>query len=195
MALADPRRGPVVYLARPCQYVLPASGRNCSQVYWTGQRYAPAIVDSLGEALDQEKQRAGASTLLLIGYSGGGALAALLAQRRPDVAGIVTVAANLDLAYWTRRDRLGTLEGSLDPADQARLLRGLPQLHLAGADDRVVGPDVTRAFLQRMDGGSETLRVQPGFDHVCCWAAQWPSLLQRADVQGVLAARARPSRP
>ncbi len=187
MALADSRRGPLVYLARPCQYTLPEHGRNCSNMYWTSDRYAPAIIDGIGQALDQEKQRAGASKLLLIGYSGGGALAVLLAQRRTDVAAIVTVAANLDLAYWARRDGLAALEGSIDPAAAAGSIGSLPQLHLAGADDRVVGPDVTRAFLRRMTGDvNGRLLVIPGFNHVCCWATQWGALLHRPDVRRIM---------
>lgn len=187
MALADSRHGPLVYLARPCQYTLPEHGRNCSNVYWTSHRYAPAIIDSIGQALDQEKQRAGASKLVLVGYSGGGALAVLLAQRRTDVAAIVTVAANLDLAYWISRDGLVALDGSIDPAADASSIGSLPQLHLAGADDKVVGPDVTRAFLQRMAGDIDgRMLVIPGFNHVCCWATQWSALLHRPDVRRIM---------
>lgn len=191
MALADPGSGPLLYLARPCQYTLPEHGRNCRQAYWTRARYAPAMVDSISEALDSEKARAGARRLVLIGYSGGGALAALLAERRDDVAAIVTVAANLDLAYWTRRDGLAALDGSLDPAATAIRIASLPQIHLAGARDKVVGPDVARSFLRRMGSDRDSrLLVIPDFDHLCCWAAQWKSLTQRPAIADVLTRQA-----
>ena len=54
----------------------------------------------------------------------------LLAARRSDVDKVVTVAANLDLAYWTRRDRLAPLVGSLDPAGVAGAMGTIPQVHL-----------------------------------------------------------------
>ena len=194
MALADERHRPIAYLARPCQYALldhalPTHGlqseerqnhaRNCAQRYWTNARYAAEIVASIGQALDQLKQRSQASGLMLIGYSGGGALAVLLAEQRTDVLGVVTVAGTLDLAYWTRREHVSSLHGSLDPATQATRIAALPQLHFAGGKDHVVGPDVTRAFLRPMPPSSiSRLILMPDFDHTCCWAEQWANLLQ-----------------
>jgi pimeloyl-ACP methyl ester carboxylesterase len=69
------------------------------------------------------KQRSGSTRLTLVGYSGGGTIAVLLAARRSDVAEVITVAANLDVGYWTQRDGLSPLTGSLDPAG------GNPRLH------------------------------------------------------------------
>lgn len=182
LALAHPGSGPVAYLARPCQYALPTHGRNCREDYWTGRRLAPEVVDSAGVALDRLKERTGAVHLVLVGYSGGGALAALLAARRHDVQALVTVAADLDLGYWTRRDHLAPLLGSLDPADVARDLGDLPQLHLSGTEDRRVGSDVTRAFMARLPAGTPAhLREVPGQDHGCCWAAAWPELSRQPD--------------
>ncbi|QBP73582.1 hypothetical protein E2K99_00450 [Herbaspirillum huttiense] len=187
MAIVDPSSGPLLYIARPCQYVLPDYGRNCGKQYWTDQRYSLPIVDSISEALDHEKERVAASRLILVGYSGGGALAALLAGHRQDVAAIVTVAANLDLGYWIKRDGLAPLDGSLDPADYAERIADIPQLHLAGARDTVVGPDVTRSFLGRMGTGQKArMSIISDFDHVCCWAIHWRSLIQRPDVAAVL---------
>lgn len=194
MALADRRPGPLVYLARPCQYTVGPDRRNCSNRFWTSHRYAPAIIAAMGEALDQEKQRAGASRLILIGYSGGGALAVLLAQRRSDVAALVTVAANLDLAYWTSRDGLAPLSGSIDPASRAAAIRDVPQVHLAGRRDRVVGPDVTRAYLRHYQARKDfedSLIGEFDFDHVCCWAERWPDILALRAVQSVFAVENR----
>jgi pimeloyl-ACP methyl ester carboxylesterase len=91
-------------------------------------------VDSANIALDQLKTRAGSvDRLILIGFSGGGALAALLAERRNDVAGLVTVAANLDLDQWVRAKNLTPLRESLDPAVDAVRLAKLPQVHFVGS--------------------------------------------------------------
>lgn len=183
LALADSRSEAVAYLGRPCQYVMPAHGRGCSWPYWTLRRYAPEVVESASRAIDQLKAKAGAKRVLLVGYSGGGALAALLAARRQDVAALVTVAANLDLDYWTHRDGLSPLVGSLDPAQEAGRLGALPQLHFAGGKDRVVGADVTRSYLSHLPAGNlARLEVVPDSDHHCCWLEDWPKLRARSDL-------------
>lgn len=121
------------------------------------------------------------------GIRAGGALAVLLAARRTDVAGLVTVAANLDLAYWTARDGLAPLSGSLDPAAQAGAVAGIAQLHLAGERDEVVGADVVRAFSNRqLPTATPRLKVIAGFDHVCCWAGKWKELLALPAMQRVI---------
>ena len=177
MALADPTRSAVAWIGRPCQYTLPDHGRHCRTGYWTTARYAPEVVDSLGIALDALKRQSGATRLVLVGYSGGGALAVLLAAGRSDVAEVVTVVADLDLEYWPRRDGLAPLADSLDPAQAADRLGMLPQVHFTGARDRTVGTDVVRAYLSRLPPGTPARLVEvPGFTHACCWARDWPAL-------------------
>jgi hypothetical protein len=173
LALAHPG-GAAAYLARPCQYAMTPA---CSPQYWTSHRYAPAVLDAVDAALSQLKRQSGASRLILVGYSGGGALAALLAARRTDVAALVTIAADLDLGEWTRREGLTPLWGSDDPAAHAAALAALPQLHLVGGRDTVVPAYVARSFLARMTGGGgERLMELPDFRHDCCWAEDWPKI-------------------
>jgi pimeloyl-ACP methyl ester carboxylesterase len=181
LALADPGSGPVAWIARPCQYTLPEHGRGCRSEAWLARRYAPEVLDSIGAALDALVRASGARHIVLVGYSGGGALAVLLASRRTDVTRIVTVAANLDLGYWIRRDALSPLSGSHDPADAAGRVQDIPQVHFAGSDDRIVGPDVVRAYLAHLPAGAPARLIEiPGFNHDCCWARDWPSLMTRA---------------
>lgn len=185
LAIAAPQR-PAAYLARPCQYTMRDNGRNCRPMLWTSHRYGPEVVDSMGRSVDALKAAAGTQRLVLVGYSGGGVVAALLAARRPDVAAIVTVAAPLDLAYWTKRDALAPLTGSLDPASFADQLARLPQVHFAGTRDDVVGPDVVRAYLARLPRpNSATLVEMSGYDHRCCWVENWPRLLARPELAGI----------
>ncbi|EJM97460.1 alpha/beta fold hydrolase [Herbaspirillum sp. YR522] len=187
LALADDRNGKLLYLARPCQYTMPGHGRHCERRYWTSARYAPVIVASIDQAIDQEKQSTHSTRVVLVGYSGGGALAVLVASRRKDVAAIVTVAANLDLDYWTRRDGLERLDQSLDPGDVARQVSTIAQVHFAGAEDDVVGPDVARAFLLRMtDARRARLVMLDGVDHDCCWVARWRGLLHGPEMDEVI---------
>jgi pimeloyl-ACP methyl ester carboxylesterase len=185
----------VLYLGRPCQYVADADPR-CAQQWWTSHRYAPAVVASISEAVDQAKALAGTRTVHLIGYSGGGALAAILAADRSDVGSVITVAANLDHAAWTALHGDAPLRGSLNAADFARAAEAVPQVHFAGERDEVVPLAVTQAYLARMGDRSSTLvRVVPSHDHDCCWASAWPRLLDdaRAWLGRLRAARAAPA--
>ncbi|WOI08976.1 dienelactone hydrolase family protein [Thalassospira lucentensis] len=184
LAIADPGTGPVAYLARACQYVMPDHGRNCARPYWSFKRYAPEIVDNANLAIDALKQRTSTTKIMLVGYSGGGALAVLVAAHRDDVAGIVTVASNLDLGYWTRRDDLMPLEGSLDPVDFSDRVAIIPQVHFSGALDTTVGPDVTRAYMSLLPQDAPARMItKPTFDHSCCWAVSWPELFKSTGLQ------------
>lgn len=182
LALAHPRTDNAVnvaWLARPCQYV--ASPR-CETAYWTNRRYAPQIVDAVNAAIDQLKDRSHATEVVLVGYSGGGAIATLLAARRHDVKNLVTVAAVLDLAYWTKRDGLAALDGSLDPAAAAQSLEAVPQVHFTGGQDNVVGTDVVRSYLRRLPPGAPARLIEiPTFTHSCCWSRDWGELLKNVE--------------
>jgi pimeloyl-ACP methyl ester carboxylesterase len=182
LALAAPQR-PAVWLARPCQYVMAEHPRNCGPGLWTDRRYAPEVVEGMDRALDALKVASGARRLVLVGYSGGGALAVLLAARRSDVTGIVTIAANLDLGDWTHRHQLAPLAGSLDPAAFADRVAQLPQVHFVGSDDGVVPPDVVRAYLSHLSRSNRASLIEiPGYDHACCWVDGWPQLIKRREM-------------
>lgn len=170
----DPNPG--VYLGRPCYH---GQQRGCSPLWWTSHRYAPRVVASL-EAVVHQLDRGKAQRFLLIGYSGGGALAMLLAARLPQnrLAGVMTVAANLDPPGWVRLHRYQPLSGSLNPAELAPLPAIVRQTHYAGGRDRNLPP----ALLSRALAGQPHARliIEPEFGHHCCWAAVWPQLLAAA---------------
>ena len=115
LALRHPD-GVAVYLARPCQYIADANAHNCNKAYWTDGRFSPSVIASSQEAINILMQQFGAKKLQLIGYSGGGAVAALIAAQRNDVIGLLTVAGNLDHKSWTREHRITPLRSSLNPA-------------------------------------------------------------------------------
>ena len=174
LALLDPN--PSVYLARPCQYVLHT---ECDQDLWTSARFTGAVIDSSNDAIDQLKRRFAARRLRLIGYSGGAAIAALVASRRNDVMQLVTVAGNLDHQVWTEHHRVTPLYQSLNPADHWRSLVSVRQLHFIGEHDRNIGSFVVDSYLNRFpDDQKPTVHIVRDADHYCCWAQNWPSLLQ-----------------
>lgn len=174
-------RGTAVYLARPCQYVEGAARRGCDVAYWTERRFAPQVIEASSEAIDTLKLRYGAEHLILVGYSGGGAVAALVAARRSDVVRLVTVAGNLDHRAWTIEHGVLPLTGSLNPADDWAALQHIPQLHFVGATDANVSTSVVAAYLARFpEHRRPDMQVVPGADHSCCWAQQWPALSSQA---------------
>ena len=174
LAAADPAT-PLLYLARPCQYL---ASDACQKRLWTSARLSAEVVQLFQQLIDDAMRRTGSERVGLIGYSGGGALAALIAERRRDVAWLVTVAADLDLSEWVRLQSIEPLSDSIDPADSAAAIKELWQSHFVGADDRVVPPAVVEAFVRRMSRpDAARVIVEPGFDHECCWPAAWPRLI------------------
>lgn len=177
LALAHPD-GSAAYLARPCQFI-DAERARCSERYWTGQRFAPEVIAAEDRALDALKSRFQARRLTLVGYSGGGAVAALLAARRSDVARLVTVAGNLDPAAWAGHHHILPLTGSLNPVDAVGALQGIPQWHFVGGRDAVVPPALAESFANRFPADRRpVVRIEPEYDHACCWAENWPRLMQ-----------------
>lgn len=176
LALAQPE-GNAAYLARPCQYPGAHDRGDCPQGYWTHKRFAPEVIEASNSAVDQLKARFGAQRLTLVGYSGGAAVAALVAARRSDVERLITVAGNLDHSTWTTRHRLTPLTDSLNPADAIAALTRIPQWHFVGSSDRTIPPELVHGFANRFPPGQRPRVItQSGFDHHCCWPEQWPRL-------------------
>ncbi|MBU6498935.1 MAG: alpha/beta hydrolase [Rhodospirillales bacterium] len=178
LALRDPSAA--AYLARPCQFVGPGERRACSAKYWTSHRFAPEVIRATSQAVDRLKQRFNARRVILVGYSGGGAVAALVAAGRRDVSRLITVAGDLETRVWTQEHEASPLTGSLNPADAWRELRDIPQTHFVGGKDDVVGEAVARAYAARFrTGPAPEIVVLAGFDHHCCWEEAWPALRAR----------------
>jgi len=175
MAAADPA-GLVAYLGRPCQYLEPQDLARCDPMLWTLGRFSPDAVAATGRAVEALKKAAGATSLALVGYSGGGAMAALVAAARSDVSCLVTLAAPLDTDAWTQAIGVSRLWASRNPLEVAPQLTELAQTHFRGLEDRLVPPVSTTRFVARMP----TARIidLPDVDHTCCWADAWPRLIE-----------------
>ena len=175
LALAQPE-GNAAYLARPCQYIN-HQDRFCEQDYWTSKRFAPEVINSTNQAVEQLKSKFSAKTITLVGYSGGGAVAALVASLRADVIKLVTIAGNLDHKAWTKHHHISPLLGSLNPTDYWHELERIPQVHLVGAKDRIVPLSVFDAYQSAFPVTKKPLaNVIMNFDHQCCWVKIWPTL-------------------
>ena len=178
LAMADTSAASVLYLARPCQYVQGGDRRGCSDRFWTSARLGEEAVASLDEAVSQAKVRAGAGQVALVGFSGGGGAAALVAARRGDVAFLATVAGLLDTDGWTARMHVSPLADSLNPLDAAPRLRRLAQMHYCGGADRTVPPETAMAFCRAL-GRQDCLAAVPGMEHGGAWETVMPDLLGR----------------
>jgi hypothetical protein len=161
--------GPAVYLGRPCYHGLGDEG-SCPPALWTTARYSQAVVVSMAAAAQRLRAARGAERIVWLGYSGGGALAVLLAAHVPQTAGVVTVAANLDIDAWADQQRTARLTDSLNPARQPPLPAQVVQRHYVGGRDRTVPVEVARR-------GAAVIVVVPDYDHRCCWTALWVAVL------------------
>ncbi len=169
--------GAAAYVGRPC-YGPVNDDAGCSPRLWTDDRYSGEVVMSLVAATRDIIRQRDAERVVLVGYSGGGVLATLVAPHLDEVIGIVTVAANVDIDGWTRIHGYRPLSGSLNPATTNDWPPGLPAWHYAGDDDENVPVSLSREAAARHEDWR--LAVVPGYDHRCCWAAEWPRLLPPA---------------
>lgn len=174
---ASDKNANVLYLARPCQYLPSPLPSPCQVNWWTNDRFAPAVIDAMNDALEQVVQRHPGVKLDLVGYSGGGNIAALLAERRSDVRTLRTVAGNLDVAFVNRLHKVSVMPNALSAIDRASTLRLLPQTHFSGAEDKTVPPAVASRFQQAVGGSCVRVESVAGMAHGSDWASVWPRLL------------------
>lgn len=181
---------PSVYLGRPCYHGL-SQAAGCHPGLWTQRRYSEEVLTSMLAALEQmvggKPCRA-----VLIGYSGGGTLAMLMAAHAPhNISGVVTLAGNLDVAAWAALHAYTPLEGSLDPARFAPLPNTIFQIHIAGEKDDNIPPALIRKQASRQPNARFFLL--PKQSHTCPGKALWPGIL--AAIAGLENRRAAKTSP
>ncbi len=166
----------VAYLSRPCQYI---NSEKCEQKYWTSHRYAPEVIESYNEILNEIKNN-NTSSFSLFGYSGGGSVVALLSAQRNDVRQFVTIAGNLDTRYWSNQHHLEPLFGSLNPADFSDKLSKIDQYHLIGEKDKIIDKSVFISYKSHFkDSTKVDYKIFKEFTHNCCWDEHWITILEK----------------
>ena len=154
---------PALYLGRPCYF--DTADDQCQPARWTLERYSADTVASLraaAAAFVPPQDR-----IILIGHSGGGTLALLLAAQLPQTCAVITLAGNLDVGAWLKANDFTPLPNSLDPATQPPLLPSIAQWHFAGADDRVILPQWIQAVSAHQPN-ARYVRL-PDTDHIRPW--------------------------
>jgi dienelactone hydrolase len=132
------KRPNIVYVARPCQYTPMELNSKCNPSYWTVKRFSDDSVSSINDVIN--KINSHQHKFSLIGYSGGGGIAVLIASRNNMVKDIITIAGNLDISAFTNHHKVSPMSGSLNPIDYAKLINNIPQLHLSGGKDKIIPP-------------------------------------------------------
>ncbi len=164
----------VFYIARPCQYVNLDQEPNCDQKYWTDYRFSKEVLQSYNDVLDNLKKQLGVQAFHLVGFSGGGAIAALLAAQRTDIRSLRTISGNLDQVSLNAARGVSPLVGSLNPIDYVSRLRGIPQIIYTGAEDKTVPSWVARSFVRAEDNSTCVRLVSvPGARHAQGWLSYW----------------------
>lgn len=167
----------VVYIARPGQFPAPDSA-GCGPTYWSTRRFAPEVVESFDKAINIFKDRTGAKNVELIGYSGGAAIAVLVAARRSDIVALRTVAGNLDPKALCSYHHVSRLDESMDPLDVAQKVANIPQRHFIGSKDKTVPASIAESFVKREGKKScERITIVDGATHKDCWRERWKELL------------------
>ncbi|WP_286239369.1 alpha/beta fold hydrolase [Neptuniibacter halophilus] len=178
LALSHPDSN-AIYIARPCQYT---DLNRCKISDWTKGRFSSSIVAAVNEAISVIKDRLGSESLILVGYSGGGAIATLIAAGRDDVKKLITVGGNLDHAIWTQHHRISPLTDSLNPIKFVDNLKDIPQWHFVGSNDQIVPPYVSESYKSAF-GKSDHIQVilVEHTNHYCCWERLWGNLWLQAN--------------
>ena len=197
LAMRDPSSW-VAYLGRPCQYLYPSELSACKPVLWGNERFSSEALNISNQVITLLRshvlaqwslQQANQSIthkhtpplrIRLIGYSGGGAMAALLAGERDDVDCLITLAAPLDIQVWTQLQGLSPLIGSQNPATKNSRLAKLPQTHWYGQQDRIVPAHSLGQYRLYNLSKQSTVHVLPNFDHRRPWVEHWPRLLAQS---------------
>lgn len=167
----------VLFLARPCQYV----NDTCSVKYWTSHRMAKEVIESYQQIITDLANHHRFSSVQLVGFSGGGGVAGLLAYQlqlsnQLHIESFRSVAGNLDHRYWTKELALIPMNGSLNASDIASEINNIPQLHFIGRSDRVISANISRSYQEQSgDTACVTISEQPA-SHVRGWVALWPQL-------------------
>lgn len=164
---------PGVYLQRPCYGVKEI---NCHFQWWTNKRYSQEVVSSMLQVLDKVSENY--LNVTLVGYSGGGGLATLMARKSDKVSKLITLAGNLDHQKWTNYHDYSSLQGSLNPINYV-LPSTVQQFHFAGQKDLNILPQWVEAFSDKQINSQFILLKN--VDHRCCWLENWPRIIDQTN--------------
>ena len=168
----------VLYLARPCQFIDVQTIKECDESLWTDGRFSSQVIAMSNQAIDRALRNVPTVRLNLVGHSGGGTLATLIAAQRRDVNCLVTMASPLDITAWARALLIAPLTRSQNPAEPNANLKQIRQTHYLGENDRIVTKESIGRY-RNFPPQTEFITIS-GFDHRKFWVEHWPMLQQQS---------------
>lgn len=180
LATLDPRPN-VIYIARPCQFTPVELNELCrNNAYWTDKRLSREVVDAVTDAV---LAISAGSSVDLVGFSGGGGIATLVASElriKPYVRSIITVAGLLDHISFNQKHKSRPMVGSLNPIDYAPIISDIPQLHLSGGKDRIVPAFIADKYVAASKSPCVKHEIVTEASHIDrTWVEVWPSILEK----------------
>ena len=175
------KRPNVVYIARPCQYTNFTLNPKCNYSYWSNKRWSEDSVIAMNDAIKEISQ---GKNIELIGFSGGGAMAILIAARTPQVKKIITLAGNLDVKAFNDHHRLplSASIGSLNPMDFVQKVKNIPQVHFIGENDTRMPAFITDKFVTAVNAASPQhcarYEILPHVTHTKKWEKFWDYIMR-----------------
>lgn len=189
LAIQDPRSAnpdmTVVYLARPCQFTQhPPTPASCPAKYWSSDRFSELVIQNMNQAIDRLKENAQLDKkhkIELIGYSGGAAIAILVAARRHDVDIIRTVAGDLNHEMMSEYHHTTPLPNCLNPINFTHKLQNIKQIHYIGAKDKIVPKYITQDYVNKFNNKKNSQEsivtiISVDATHQKGWEEKWRKL-------------------
>jgi hypothetical protein len=164
----------VVYISRPCQYILDMNQGVCYQSYWTDERLSNNIVTAINDAI---LKITGNQPVSLVGFSSGGGMAILIAARNPYIKDIITIAGALDHKLFTKHHNVRPMLGSLNPIDYSSKITKIPQMHLSGGKDKIIPPFIADKFVRDSNSPCVHQEIIPDATHNKGWEESWGYIL------------------
>ncbi|HJD55122.1 MAG TPA: alpha/beta hydrolase [Rickettsia endosymbiont of Pyrocoelia pectoralis] len=169
------KRPNVVYIARPCQYTPLKMNPKCINDYWLDKRMNGEVVSSINDVINTINN---GQKFSLVGFSGGGGLAILIANQNPNVKDIITIAGNLDTENFDKHHNYrGYLVKSLNPINYAKQVNNIPQLHLSGQNDKRVPPFIAESYVKASSSTCVKHQIIPDNSHARGWDKVWSGIL------------------
>jgi alpha-beta hydrolase superfamily lysophospholipase len=145
---------------------------------WTDGRFSAQVIALLNQGIDEILRSMPSLRLHLVGHSGGGTLATLIAAQRSDVNCLVTLASPLDISAWTQALAIAPLLKSQNPVEPNENLKQIRQTHFFGERDTIVTPESIGRY-QNFPPQTDFITIS-GFDHQKFWVEHWPMLQQQS---------------
>lgn len=174
LAFKDKREN-VIYIARPCQYTPMRMNPACTTEYWTNKRWSEDSVDNINNVINLVAAKA--KNIHLVGFSGGGGIAILVAAKNKKVKDIITIAGNLDVEEFVKYHKNIPCIGSLNPIDYAEKVKNIPQMHFVGSKDSRVPFFIADSFVRKSNSSCVKYRIIEGKTHSKGWIDDWSELL------------------